>query len=527
VHLCQLCHTAGVIDPDTGNSIEFQNMIHRLHRGADLPSVNDGPVGTKYSFIGFQGQETIFGEKVKACVGGPLVGLTCTVDADCRGGTCTGSTTIGVGFPQDLRNCVKCHSQGRTAANYLQLPSTTACASCHDDVNPSQAPTQAGPPGTNHGQNGVIGPQSETFCRLCHIPTGPEFDINVTGAHTIPEQSAQLTGLVGQILSASGTPGSPVTVAFKVTTGAGAPVDIRSGFNRVALALSGPTTDFGGSAKPLINPTIVGGGASGTLSPPVNGVFTYVTSAGNALPGNAAGTWRLGLEARRSVTVGQGALLGPQTATEALQNPVLDFSIDGTPVAPRRKVVDVALCGSCHGTFSKTFSVHGNLRNQSEYCVVCHNPNVSDFGQRKSVVGADPNDQPIVLKHLIHMLHTGSDLSHLPYFIYGFGASPADFSDIGYPGDRRDCAKCHLASTNLVPLPAGVRSTQLTQVSNGVEMPTGTIPPTQDACLSCHDGDDVRAHAQVNTTPSGQEACPVCHAEGAPVAVSTVHFIGP
>jgi hypothetical protein len=74
VHLCQLCHTAGVIDPDTGNSIEFQEMIHRLHRGADLPSVNNGQVGTKYSIIGFQGQETIFGEKVKACVGGPLVG---------------------------------------------------------------------------------------------------------------------------------------------------------------------------------------------------------------------------------------------------------------------------------------------------------------------------------------------------------------------------------------------------------------------------------------------------------------------
>jgi OmcA/MtrC family decaheme c-type cytochrome len=320
-----------------------------------------------------------------------------------------------------------------------------------------------------------------------------------------------------------------VTIAFKVTTGAGVPIDVRSGFKTVALALSGPTTDFGGSSKPLINPTVVGG--DGTLSgPDASGVFRYVTSAANALPPDATGTWRVGLEARRSVTVGQGALLGPQTATEALQNPVLDFSVDRSPIAPRRTVVDVALCGSCHGTFSKTFSVHGGLRNQTEYCVVCHNPNVSDFRQRKTAVanaGADPNNQPIVLKHLIHMLHTGSDLSHLPYFVYGFGASPADFSDIGYPGDRRDCAKCHLPSTNFVPLPDGVRSTQLTMVNGGVETPTGTIPPTQDACLPCHDGDDVRAHAALNTTPTGQEACPVCHGEGGPVAVSTVHLIGP
>jgi Outer membrane cytochrome MtrC/MtrF-like, domains II/IV len=57
-----------------------------------------------------------------------------------------------------------------------------------------------------------------------------------------------------------------------------------------------------------------------------------------------------------------------------------------------RHVVDIGKCGGCHGTFSQGFSIRGNLRNQTEYCVVCHNPAVSDFSSRVKVAGADPND---------------------------------------------------------------------------------------------------------------------------------------
>ena len=69
------------------------------------------------------------------------------------------------------------------------------------------------------------------------------------------------------------------------------------------------------------------------------------------------------MEARRSVTV-HGV-----SVTEAAQNPVLDFSVDGSAVKARRTVVENANCSSCHGTFSKDFSVHGNSRNDVRYCV--------------------------------------------------------------------------------------------------------------------------------------------------------------
>ena len=399
VHLCQLCHTQQGIDSD-GNSIEFQNMIHRIHRGKDLPSLVNGAVGAKYSD---------FAEKVKACAGGPLASVVCTTDADCAGGTCTGSTTTGVGFPQDLRTCTLCHAEGATVADYLHKPSPSACTGCHDDVNPSTVATQAGPPGTNHGPGTLIGGKPDAICVLCHAATGNEFDITVPGAHTVPERSQELAGLKGQILSASGTPGNPVSIAFRITDGAGTALTSLAGMNRVGFAMSGPTTDFGGSSTPFIAPTAVGGGSSGTLSgPDADGVFTYVTSPANALPADASGSWRVGLEARRMVTVGTGSAVGPSNVQEALQNPVLDFSVDGSPVVPRRHVVDIGKCGACHGTFSQGFSIHGNLRNQTEYCVVCHNPSASDFSSRVHAVGADPNDETIDFKHFIHKLHTGA-----------------------------------------------------------------------------------------------------------------------
>ena len=531
VRLCQTCHTDQAIDVQTGNTIDFKVMIHRIHDGKDLPSVNAGAVGTSYGV-----SRSVFAEKVAACVGGPLAHVKCTTDADCgTGGTCTGSIVTGVGFPQDIRNCTKCHGAGATVIDFRSKPSAAACTSCHDDVNPSQTATAAGPPGTGH----LPGPQPEALCTVCHKPTADtEYDITVPGAHTIPEQSAQLTGIHAQILSASGTAGNPVTATFKLTDDSGATITSLASFNRLAFAYSGPTVPDFGSIPPagqnltagdqVIAPTAVGGGSSGTLTgPDVDGVFTYVSSAGNALPATATGTWRIGIEGRRTVSLTVPTGHAAESANEALQNAVLDFSVDGSTAQARRQVVDIANCQSCHGVFSQGFSIHGNLRNQTEYCVVCHNPSNSDFAFRKGVANADPDDATIDLKHMIHKLHTGASLTHAPYVIYGFGGNANDFSDVLFPGDRRDCASCHKGTTFQLPLPTGAHPTLLTQVNGANETVVGSTPPIQDACLACHDSDAAAAHAQTNTTGAGAEACEVCHGEGAIAAVSQVHAVGP
>src|SRR5262245_47435010 len=512
VGLCQLCHTdQGFAD---GNSIELQQMIHRIHRGTDLPSLQPpAPVGTMYGF------GSAIAEVVQACAGGALAGVPCSSNSQCPNGTCTGTTITGVSFPQDIRSCALCHSQGATASDYLTKASTSACTGCHDDVNPSETATGAGPPGTNH----VAGAQPEAFCStLCHVPTGSEFGLSVGGAHTVPQRSAQLKGLVGELLSAIGSPGGTVTVTFRLKNGDGTLLtltDVKA-LSSLALAISGPSSDFGGltpPAPPVTTPSMLSANGGTLTGPDASGAFTFTTTVPNGIPAGGTGTWRVGMEARRNVTI--NGVSG--NVQEAIQNVVLDFSVDGSAVVPRRAVVDQAKCASCHGVFSQGFSIHGNLRNRVEYCVVCHNPSNTDSARRAPVVGADPNNQPIGLKHMLHKIHTGENLTQQPYVIYGFNSSVNDFGDVLFPGNRANCEGCHLPETFLLPLPPGVRPTLLTKV--GVPTPVGAVPPIQDACLSCHDDTAAAAHAATNTAPDGSEACPVCHGESGIEPVSTVH----
>lgn len=524
VHLCQLCHTDQAIDPDTGNTLDLKHMIHRIHHGKELPSVVDGPVGTSYEIIGFRGSVHLFGEKIMVCEDGELASAPCEVDADCPGGTCTGTSTAGVGFPRDIRDCSVCHSEGATVDNFRERPNVLACTGCHDDANPGETAYEFLPaPATNHPGPG----HSEALCNECHRSTiqQGEFDVSVPGAHVIEARSTQLQGLHGEILDASGAPGGPITLHFRMTNNAGDALTTLTGMNRVAFTASGPSSDFGGASVPYVSGTIAGGGASGTLTgPDAEGVFTYVSAS--MLPADASDTWRVGMEARRPVMLTDPD--GPDhSVNEAMQNPVLDFSVDGSPVVPRRTVVDIQNCQSCHGVFSETFSIHGSLRNQTDYCVVCHNPNVTDFAQRQNATGASPENESIHFKRLIHKIHTGEELANKPYIVYGFGASPHLFSEVLFPGNRADCEKCHVGGSETLPLPAGLLPTAITMIDNSgptpAEVVVGEIPVIQSACLACHDGIDPATHASTMTTGAGAEACNVCHEEGADFAVSKVH----
>ncbi|HUC33294.1 MAG TPA: OmcA/MtrC family decaheme c-type cytochrome, partial [Ilumatobacteraceae bacterium] len=521
VRLCQLCHTDQAPDPDTGNSIALLDMVHRIHRGRDLPSINasGSPVGTKYEIIGFNQSSHVFGEKIKACVGGAFNGITCGNDADCgNAGTCTGTTTVGVGFPRDIRGCETCHASGATAADYLQKPSTATCTSCHDDVNPGQTPTAAGAPGTNH----VAGAQPDTLCRVCHTPTGGEFDISVPGAHTIPAHSTAAPQLAAELLSASGAATTPITVTFRLTDGAGTPLPSLEGLDTVRFNASGPTTDLGGTTPPIVAGTAqASSGETGTLTgPDGNGVYTYVYGT---LPAAAAGSWRVGIEARTaSVTLPSG-----DSVRGTAPNQVLDFSVDGSSVVPRRTITSTDKCAACHGTFSADFSIHGGLRNNVEYCGICHHPRSTDFSSRNTQLpfGADPDSESIHLKVLLHKLHTGEDLDQTLYIVYGRQGRPVDLGEVRFPGDRRDCATCHVDDSQLLPLPDGLLPTRLTTNDAGAEVTVEERPPVTAACITCHGDESALAHARANTF-GGTEACQVCHGEGRVVAVSEVHKRG-
>ena len=180
-------------------------------------------------------------------------------------------------------------------------------------------------------------------------------------------------------------------------------------------------------------------------------------------------------------------------------------------------------CNNCH----VALSLHGTLRNQTEYCVLCHNPSNTDGPVRSSAVVATDKALPpqgINFNLLVHRIHTGDNLpADRPYLIVGFGGSHNDFTDVRYPamsptgsaGDTRNCAMCHTNSSQL-NLPAGL---------NPVVDPQGPLNPVQpitSACTGCHVDIATASHALSNTNILG-ESCPVCHAMGTVEAVDQVH----
>lgn len=450
VKLCVLCHNATQsLDPDTGNKVEFREMIHKIHRGKDLPSVQ---AGRPYRIIGFNQSVNDY------------------------------ST---VAFPQDIRNCTKCHQGTSEAHIWYTRPNRTACGSCHDNVN------------WETGEGHAAGPQAnDDACASCHVPEGEsEFDASIKGAHTVPTKSKQLRGLSMEILAVTNAaPGQKPTVTFRVTNKDDGSVVAPSSLNSLNLHLGGPTTDYAS----YVTESARGASFNGDTA-----VYTF----NYALPADASGTWVVTADAYRNVTIDNHTETG-LTLREAAQNPVYYFAVTDSQPQPRRAVVDLANCNKCHDTLA----LHGGQRFKTEECVVCHNANKDDRGRRPA------DKQPpesVHFKYLIHKIHTGEELSR-DFTVYGFGNVPHNYNEVRYPGDRRNCVTCHKSGTYQLPLPSGLLPTQ---APRDYYTP---IQPEAAACLSCHDTAYAAAHAYVNTAPFA-EACAACHGNNAEFSVDKVH----
>ena len=456
VRLCVLCHNPGTTDPDTGNTVNFKVMIHKIHMGNNLPSVK---AGTPYQIIGFNQSVNDF------------------------------STVV---FPQDIRNCEKCHNSYANApdsAVWFTKPSRAACGSCHDDID------------WTTGANHPAGAQADdSACAACHVPQGNmEWDAGIRNAHTVPTKSAQLKGLNSKIVLVTNTiPGQKPTVQFQITNGDGSAVNPKDLGANLNLILGGPTTDY---AVDPFRERADGAAFDGTTA-----TYTFT----NAIPAGATGTWAVSIEARRTITLNPAPVKGPTTVTEGAFNPVTYIAVtDATPV-PRRQAVDVNKCNKCHDKLA----LHGGQRFNPQECVMCHNPNASDKARRPA------DKQPvesIVFKRHIHRIHTGEDLTQ-DWTVYGFGNTPFNFNDVRFPGDRRDCQTCHVAGAYQVPdvTPAGRLAAQTPRDYFSPQGPLAT------ACLGCHDSQAAAAHAFQMTAPFG-ESCTVCHGPAAEFAVDKVH----
>jgi OmcA/MtrC family decaheme c-type cytochrome len=467
VKLCVLCHQPQTIDPDTGNTVDMKVMIHKIHRGDLLPSV---VAGTPYVIIGNAQSVHDF------------------------------ST---VAYPQDIRNCATCHeATAPEAAIWYTRPTRAACGSCHDNVN------------WVTGANHAAGPQlDDATCASCHAPQGDhEWDPSIKGAHTIPVKSTQLAGLNMTIVSVTnGAAGQKPTVVFKLTNNAGAVIDPTTFAGSIAFTFGGPTKDSKG--KPVTDfAAYIRSTAKASATAAYGGTFagglgTYTSTV--AIPATAAGTWTATADVRRAIALNPAPRTASEkTVNEGAFNPIFRFVVSDTRPVARRTVVAMASCNKCH----EQLALHGGQRFNVDECVICHNPNESDVSQRPP---AQLPVESVSFKRMIHRIHTGENMTQ-DFTIYGYGGNPINFNEVRFPGDRRDCVKCHVAGTQLLPLPAGTIDTP---TPRDWFSPQG---PATAACLGCHDNRDAAAHAAINTAIFG-EACATCHGAGADWAVDKVH----
>jgi OmcA/MtrC family decaheme c-type cytochrome len=449
VELCILCHTPQTINPDTLLSQDMPVLIHKIHMGKNLPSVI---AGTPYR-IWHRGAWSDFSE---------------------------------VGFPSgvdELMTCEVCHQKAPQAGLYATAPSRAACGSCHDNVNFAS------------GQNHVNLPQvSDNQCAQCHPPSGAEFDASVKGAHTVATRSQQLPGVVLEINAVDNAkPGQKPSVTFNVRDKSGNLLDI-SKMDLLNLVMTGSTLDYNGYVS-----------EDARKAPVVGGQFVYTFNA--ALPATATGSYAVGIEGYKNITINPGTVKSAVVRDVGF-NKVFYFPVGSAKVAPRRQVVSQALCASCHDKLM----LHGGIRQSVEYCVVCHNPTVTDASVRKT--GEIP--ESINFKTLIHKIHTGSNLT-TDFTVIGHGGSVNNYNGVGYVGDRRDCEKCHLPGTYDLPLPDGL----ITQTTPRDYLTTQG--PATAACLSCHTTKAAASHAATMTSPTLGEACEACHGPNSEASVVKAH----
>jgi OmcA/MtrC family decaheme c-type cytochrome len=380
VRICVTCHTWQHSDPDTidpaalfttvtparedPNPLEFGRMVHRIHRGKDLPTLHrstwngSSPTtvpsptglplpfapyrptnarslpypGRKYAVVGSDGREHVFGRSVTLATSDPTyvtsMGLPVTMNL-LEGGM----------FPRDLRDCGVCHGETPDGESPMQgyvvsqNPSRRTCSGCHPEVWYEASSPAADPVRFPHAG----GPQADdAACEGCHVSGvgAPKLYAPIVGVHVAPARARRYNQPYAEIVRVEGLKdGERPKVTFRLYDRVGpivptpsAPVPLYepeglatgyagldpAGANTSYLARSFPA---GGIVLKIIGPTrpdysaatsvLLASGAAGNPDPrtlsTVSGTDEYVyTFTTITIPQDKRGTFAVGIEARRS-----------------------------------------------------------------------------------------------------------------------------------------------------------------------------------------------------------------------------------
>jgi OmcA/MtrC family decaheme c-type cytochrome len=417
-----------------------------------------------------------------------------------------------VTYPQDLRNCAKCHA-GVDGSNWNERPSATACGSCHTDVDFT----------TGAGHLGGI-QLSNSNCSFCHSPD--DIEVNHRTENATPNNPEVPDGLVNfeyVVESVTVNASNQPVVSFHINKD-GVPLDLSTvppaGFSGGPSFLVAYTLPQDGLAAPA-DYNQLGRSAAQPAS-------VSLSSLASSLTGSPASYTAVLATAPFPAGASLRAVALQGYFTQ-LANPNDQYSQDSNRHTPsvitavtgdvvRRQVVDVPKCLNCH----ETLEGHGGNRvDNVQVCVTCHNPNLSSSGRTAdasltaptekealAAAGYDPDDALTwpeatqSFKNLIHGIHA-SGMRESPYEFVRNRSNGLyyNWSEVTFPGILSDCETCHLPGTYGAHLPpAALVSTDVTTdglnldtaavvaARNSVPNPTDLVSSTTaGTCAMCHD----------------------------------------
>jgi len=388
VQFCVMCHNPGTTDANSGNVLTMQTMIHKIHAGKLLASAAGGE---HYTIWGYASSKNDYSD---------------------------------VGFPQDLRNCTKCHSGANPKTpqgdNWKTRPSKESCLTCH--ANNAGSAWDA-----SHSvfANAILGPGATAK----QIPNAQCAGCHRAGANLAPEtvhwnQNEENAAKYKMTIESAtyDAAARKVTVKYFLSD----PTNKDATYNLVTPDCTAPapntcavlenpsdprssySTRFGNLRFYLAYQNLVGQSTAVTEFTAYNnggsGAYAYAYKGTNdganhytvdiALPADsatavAAGTARvvsIGQIKEHLLEVKSIADPRPEVVPTVLINTVAQHTYQELALTgalnPRRQIVSNEKCNACHGALGTTSgsntlaeAFHSGARNTVEACVVCHDAN--------------------------------------------------------------------------------------------------------------------------------------------------------